>query len=185
MIGKIYSIENLDRSIIYIGSTTRGLSNRWIGHISGYKSWMKGKSSTCSIYPYFKELGHGEFNIRLLESHEIDTKEQLRIHEQAAIERYPNAVNANKAHRTREGYLEQVRNSVNRFKKNHPEQFRERQKKTYAKHREEIIERGRHRVICDCGITYNQSGKTQHLRSRKHHEGMSHHSDVSITSLKL
>lgn len=168
MIGKIYSIKNLDRSIIYIGSTTIGLSNRWAAHMSGFKSWMKGKSSTCAIFPYFKEFGYGEFNIRLLESHEVSNLKELRMLEQAAINRHSTAVNTKRAHQTKEGYLEQVRACMRRFVENHPEKYRERQKRTYNKHRDKIIELARERMMCECGIAYNRSGKTQHMRSRKH-----------------
>ena len=58
MIGRVYEISNDDKSIVYVGSTTRTIEQRWGDHKSDYKRWVEGKKKCgAMIYHSFKEQG--------------------------------------------------------------------------------------------------------------------------------
>jgi hypothetical protein len=162
--GRIYSIENLDRSIIYIGSTTLTMDTRWRAHLAGYKRWFRNCGLGCSIYQMFREHGVGEFNIRLISQHDIENRMELRKLEQDAIEAHPNAINTNRAHLSYEA-LQEVRLA---YREANREKLNQASIKWNTENHDRVIERSRSRCTCDCGIVFNRSGKTQHLRSFKH-----------------
>ncbi|KAF4132055.1 hypothetical protein GN958_ATG12567, partial [Phytophthora infestans] len=54
----------IESDLCYIGSTIKKLSWRWQGHKKNFRSWVEGKHTQMSIFPYFKT--HGIENSRSL-----------------------------------------------------------------------------------------------------------------------
>jgi predicted GIY-YIG superfamily endonuclease len=147
MIGYIYEITNADRSIVYIGSTTQDVEDRWAGHKSKYNEWLKGKDRCgAMIYHHFKQYGIAAFDIQAIEQHEITSKDQLFEFEQLAIDRTPNTCNKRKAHQSL---------STTEYAKQY-----------YATNREKINSK----VECQCGGRYTQKNKYVHVKTNRHKE---------------
>lgn len=76
--GKIYKIESLIGGLVYVGSTTRALSERLGDHVRKHKQFMAGKAVGCTS---FEVLNFPDYKILLVESCPCDTKEQLHTRE--------------------------------------------------------------------------------------------------------
>lgn len=72
--GKIYKLENIQNGKVYIGQTTKSLSERFQGHVSAAKSGSNLKLSRA-IRKY------GEENFVIIEIDSAETKEELNLKE--------------------------------------------------------------------------------------------------------
>ncbi len=73
---KIYTIRcRTDKNLIYVGSTTQTLSQRWTDHIKNCIN-ENGKAYNRSIYKSMREVGHDQFYIDLFEDYPCERKEQ-------------------------------------------------------------------------------------------------------------
>ena len=150
MIGYIYEIFNEDRSLIYIGSTTQTVKQRWNTHTSDYKRWLAGKQGACSIYQHFKEHGIDKFNIKLISEHEIGTKEQLREMEQLAIDATSNTCNRYRAH----GY--DAKTHQQRYYEKNKDTICEKAKQYYEAHKEDMNEKSKKYYEANKDLLKNQ-----------------------------
>lgn len=149
MKGYIYSISNEDKSIVYIGSTSLTIKERWRSHKKDYNAWLRNKRSSCAIYHYFKQHGIENFSISLISEHDVESKDQLREFEQLVIDRTENICNERNSFRTREEYLRQRRAEYQRLK-------------------ETANARRAERIQCGCGMEHRRGDKARHERSQKH-----------------
>jgi hypothetical protein len=86
MIGSIYRIIHLHSNICYVGSTLDTVRNRWQGHRTAYKTWLKDETkSSISIYQYFKEYDIKNFKCILVKEYEVEDKNHLLAYEQLWI----------------------------------------------------------------------------------------------------
>ena len=130
--GRIYKLTSPNTDKVYIGSTTETLNTRLNKHVSDWK-----RRNCSSIYI----LEKGDYKIELLEEVQVESSRDLTKIEQSWIDRFPNAVNKKKAHRTREQKLEW-------FSKNRKET------KNYCK-------------VCDCWLI-GRGAMRVHERRLKH-----------------
>ncbi|KAF4127256.1 hypothetical protein GN958_ATG23570, partial [Phytophthora infestans] len=132
----------IESDLCYIGSTIKKLSWRWQGHKNNFRSWVEGKHTQMSIFPYFKT--HGIENSRSLSK---------------------TAVNKNNAFA-----IDQLRKTESR--KDNKEKFKAYNKEYYRanKHRWDAISKARlaARSNCECGGKYSAANHHVHVRSKKH-----------------
>jgi hypothetical protein len=178
MIGRVYKITNSDESIVYVGSTSKTLKERWCKHKKAFNQWIKGKGHPCSIYHHFQERGVDNFEIQLISVHEVDNRRQLCEFEQLVIDR-SNCVNKNAAlgseERTRESHRVSQRAYYQRHKEDLKESKKERDARYYVANRERLISRSRQYekannfpIHCECGSTHRKAGQKAHERTMKH-----------------
>jgi len=140
---KVYKIISNHGDKVYVGSTTKHyLSARLAQHVTCYKAYKKGTQRYISSYNLFDEYGPENCQIILLEAHPCSNKDELKLKERYYIELLL-CVNKNIPGRTPIEYYNDNKNM--------------------------ILEHQNIKCICDiCGGKYNYSGKTLHLRTKKH-----------------
>jgi hypothetical protein len=145
MIGIIYKIVcNVNPNIIYIGSTTKTLQKRWVGHIYDYK---RKKNVSVSIYEYFDKYDIKNFNIVLIKEYVVIDKYHLSVYEQLWINKYKK-ICVNKINPFKIKFLS---NKV-------------RGKKYYEEHKEELKEK----ITCECGSIIRTDYIHKHIKRKKH-----------------
>ena len=77
--GKVYKICDVNENLVYIGSTTKTLSQRMSGHRSTYK--RKEKTSNWSVFKIFDEYGVDNCKILLLELFPCNSRDELSARE--------------------------------------------------------------------------------------------------------
>jgi len=198
--GLIYRIVcNLNTDIQYIGSTFNELRYRWKSHKGYYKNWLEKKTNKCSIYPYFKQYGIGNFSILPIKKYIVyrehlkDTR-HLRVYEQLWISKSKCVNERNtflilKLSKRLQGikYRERLGDILKQKKKeymNRPDvrQHIYEKNKKYAKenpekmkqYKSEWYDRNKERLsekhICGCGGKYTEGYKKKHFKTKKHQE---------------
>ena len=121
---KIYTVRcRDDNSLIYVGSTTRRLSDRFSGH--------KQNSSCCSLKKYIEDNCNGDWTNWYIELHEefsCKNKEEL-LKREGQVQREIATINKNIAGRT-----------LKEWRLDNPERVAEWNKKYYDKHTNAILE---------------------------------------------
>ena len=144
MKGHIYKIISRNSNKIYIGSTTKMLYQRLLGHENNYRKYKCGKMNYITS---FKILEYGQYHIELIESVEFDTKDELRKLEGYYIQTFKAiCVNKNIAGLTK--------NESSRI-------FR-------VQNRDKINEKQNEILNCVCGKTYTRVNKLRHEKSNYH-----------------
>ena len=128
--GKIYSIRSRSRlELVYIGSTTRPLSERFTEH-------------KCNGHLGKQIIDLGDAYIELVEEFKCENKEQLNRRE-GEIQRSIGCVNQNIAGRTqtewRKDNPDVCKNYSDNWKRNNPEKYKEIRRKRQDTHKEDII----------------------------------------------
>ena len=137
--GKIYKIVDLTNDNIYIGSTCEPkLARRLAQLISGYKSYINGKSHFVTSY---KILENGNYDIQLIESYACCNKDELHAREGLYINTMA-CINKIVAGRTPKEYYEHYKDAINYKKKE--------------------------KYICLCGGIVSHTHKARHNTSQKH-----------------
>lgn len=149
--GKIYKIVDINNNKIYIGSTCFSLEKRLYQHIANYKRYLTGGYNYVSV---FDIIQNNNYRIELLESYKCNNKKELSKREGDLIKLNKiNCVNRKIDGRTkREYYFD----NIDKFKLIH------------KKNIEKMRTKGRKKIKCSCGMSYNYSGKTCHIRTKKH-----------------
>lgn len=145
---KIYGlISRNDSSKIYIGSTTKKyLCQRKAQHQTMYRNYKNG--ATKGYTSAFQIFELGNVDIIQLEKVKCKSKQELRERERYFVEQYKNAVNLNIPNRG-------PKESMINYRKTH---------------KNEIAQRMKTRMICDCGHSILKYAKTKHFQTKKHKE---------------
>ena len=155
MEGKIYKIISINTDKIYIGSTTKSLTERLQGHEYNYKQFQNGKHNYVGSYAIILE---GNCEIQLLEEIEYKTKKELLEREGYYIQKYKDiCVNKNIAGRTYQQYC-----------KDNAEKFREVVKQYRKDNMVKIKEYKNEKLNCVCGGRFTRSNKAQHEKTNMH-----------------
>ena len=142
--GNIYKIVSQNTDKIYIGSTTKSLIKRLLGHEKDYRSYKRGKMNYVTS---FKILEYGQYHIELIESVEFDTKDELRKLEGFYINKYRNIC----INRCVAGQTKQETNKI----------YRVQNRDKLNKHNKQILN-------CLCGKTYTRCNKSNHEKTKFH-----------------
>ncbi len=193
--GKIYTIRcRDDPSLIYVGSTTQPLSQRWTDHKKNAKN-LQNKTDTILLYQSMREKGIDNFYIELYNECPCENREQLSKHEGKLI-REIGTINSNIAGRTIKEYKEDnktklkeyrklyqmteqrqkyekeyyelnkdiIREKVQIYNKNNKENKSKLNRQLYEKNKEKLGTI----ITCECGCSMRLDSKTKHDKSKKH-----------------
>jgi len=137
--GKIYRIVNINNETIYIGSTCQTLSNRLSTHT---------------------HRGNGN-KIILIEECPCETKEQLRMREQAVIEEHERLLNMNRAYvypEQRKGLKLESNRKYYEKNKEKIDQYNQKNKEKISEYKREYREKNKEK-ISEYNREYNQNNK--------------------------
>ena len=171
--GKIYTIRcREDPSLIYVGSTTQLLSQRWTDHKkTATNNSVKNKSYNCYVYQVMREKGLDTFYIELYENHPCDNKEQLTKQEGKII-REIGTINSRIEGRTWNEYYEDNKEHKAKMHKEWYANNREKvleKVKNYVKQNKETLNLYRKScIICECGVSVSYQHKSRHEKTKKH-----------------
>ena len=131
--GKIYAIKSYQTELIYIGSTTRPLSQRLGQHRVNYKNNTGISSKEILKYP--------DYYIELIELFPCNSKEELHKREGYFIKQNSNiCVNCCIAGRTIKEYrndnVEKIKEQCKQYRLTNAEQIKEQRKQRYQKHKQ-------------------------------------------------
>ena len=144
--GKIYAIRAPETDEIYIGSTTRPLSERMAQHRSQCKHWKAGKGGYLTSFKLIEKEGA---YIELIEDYSCESKEQLNRREGEVIRSSANCVNKLIAGRTVVEYKADNKETITEYKRQYrdtnKEAIKEYRRQYNADNKEVINERQRAR----------------------------------------
>lgn len=178
--GKIYTIRCItDATLIYVGSTIESLSQRLTKH-------RYSKKATPSILFYSKVNDWNDWYIELYENFSCNSKEELNKREGEVI-REIGTLNTIVAGRTQQEYRQEEKEIIQERKKeyyeNNKEQVQEYKKKYYEEHsqqekdralrhyinnKDEINEKKKEKITCECGKTFRAVDKSRHNKTLFH-----------------
>lgn len=171
MIGTIYKVYGIGTDLIYIGSTTRTLDDRYDEHKNDYKA------RTCSSKHVFDAAGIENCRIRPIEEYKCDsTYELLRRegeYQKIAKSINDNCVNQNIAGRTdAEWYQDNKPQRLEQMKQwyqdNKPQKLQQ-QKQYDDAHKEQRKARASQPITCPCRTEpFRRDGKSKHEQTDKH-----------------
>ncbi len=138
---KIYTIRwRDDTSLIYVGSTTQKLSQRWTDHKKNAKNPNQ-HDYTMKVYQTMRDKGHDNFYIELYEDFSCDNKEQVAKREGEII-RLIGTLNKQIAGRTLNQYKEETREYKNEYMRQYHTEHKEERSiynKQYREENKEIL----------------------------------------------
>jgi len=150
---KIYKLICSETNRVYIGSTTQKLHRR--------KSKHKASDNDCTS----KEFINPE--IYLIENYPCNNKLELHSKEREYIEN-TDCVNKQLPYRTEKECQEynKAYNKAN-YEKNKKE-LNKKSREYHEKNKQERNKKAREKMTCECGSVITHSGKSQHLKTKKH-----------------
>ena len=142
---KIYTIRTkLNPDLIYIGSTTQNLCDRFSKH--------KCPTSNCKSKEIIN-LGRPYAYIELYENYPCNNREEL-LKRHGEIVRSLNCVNRCIPGRTPKEYSKEYRDE-------HKERLNQNKRDKYNQQR---------KIVCECGGHYHEQHKNRHNKSKKHQQ---------------
>jgi hypothetical protein len=170
--GKIYKIEPIcdhEENEIYIGSTTKQyLSQRFSTHRRCYKQWKEGKYHKFTVYDLFDKYGLENCQIFLLESVNVNSKDELLAREGHFI-RTLKCVNRNVTGRTREEttlqYRQNNKDKISEYNKQYNQNNKDKINEYHKIYDKEY--RGE-KINCECGNIYTLGHRARHFKTIKH-----------------
>ena len=173
--GKIYTIRcRDDTSLIYVGSTTQKLSQRWNDHKQNARNPIM-KEYHFKIYEQMRQYGLDNFYIELYEMCPCESKEQL-FKREGEITRLIGTLNSRIAGRTPQEYHVDNKDHKSEYHKKWYLENKEHVKMKVKQHHEENrdnYEYRKNKVVCECGMTISYTHKSRHYTSKKHNNLMS------------
>lgn len=163
--GKIYAIRSRSRlDLVYIGSTTQRLSERFACHKAQFRKHDQWISS-------FLVIEIGDSYIELIKNYPCASREEL-LRGEGQVQRSMPCVNVNIAGRTpAEWYRDKDYYACNRealidYQKN----YREANPEKALKNKADVKLRNATRYECICGCVPLRGARTMHERSSKHRQ---------------
>jgi hypothetical protein len=173
--GKIYKIEPIcehDECDIYIGSTTKQyLSQRMDKHRSSYKSYKNGKYHNITSFIIFDKYGVENCDIILLESVNVNSKDELHIREAHYIKTLK-CVNKVIPLRTGVEYYKDNETKIKQYYNDNKILILQKNKKYKNDNKDKIKEWKSTVCVCECGLNYTKNNLNQHLQTKKHKQLM-------------
>lgn len=158
--GKIYKVECNITGLIYVGSTTEiKLSTRLSKHKCHYQEWLDGKRGFTTSFEIIK---NNDYQIVLIEDYPCNSDKELEDREKHYI-RSLKCVN-------KLGKLTTTWNERN------PERTKEIKAQWYEANKQRtapiLSERGKERVVCECGMEVCRKGLKSHQKRSEHKNRM-------------
>jgi hypothetical protein len=169
--GKIYTIRcRDDKSLIYVGSTTQMLSQRWQEHKRNSKNPNK-PDYKMRVYDIMREKGLDNFYIELHIECPCENKEQLTKHEGTII-REIGTLNSRIPGRTDKERYDDNHDKCLKYCKEYRENNKDKTKEYRENNKEKIKNRITQPYVCECGSTVQIHAIQRHRRSKKHQKFM-------------
>lgn len=155
---KIYKIVDIGYNEMYIGSTTKKLTERMANHRCSYRA----NKNVGAIKILFDKYGVENCKIELIENFPCNNKEELHKKEGEHIKNN-NCVNKNIAGRTKKEYIKELK------EKNNYIISPEKNKEYYLNFKNKNKDKLKEKKICPiCNGNYNYYSKSVHLKTMKH-----------------
>ena len=187
--GKIYKVVNDVINMVYIGSTTRGLSTRMTDHRSKYKQRL----TTGKQYKQWGDIN--DCKIYLIEDFPCERKEELIKRERFYIEsikctnltlpcctkeelkeqkKQYRSNNKEKIAEKKKQYQIINKEKIKQYYINNKEKIAEQEKQYRIDNKEKLAEKRRIKYNCECGSTILKVDKSKHNKTQKHlnYEGL-------------
>ena len=182
---KVYCINNDVDDEVYVGSTTQPLSKRMVKH----RCDVKTRPNKMKVTQHMASLGIENFYIELLEECPCDNIDQLMKKEGEWIRKIGtlNDKIQGRSHwettkKWREENREKYLQSRREYRQKNIEQVREKDNARYHANKKEIYEKAKEwkstRHVCECGGTYTNSGKSVHMKCKKHQIYLQQHDSI-------
>lgn len=174
--GKIYTIRcKVNTFLIYVGSTTQSLSQRWGGH---KKDSLR--KPQIILYTNIKN-DWDNWYIELYEKFPCGSKEEL-MKKEGEIIRLIGNLNKNVAGRTMKEYDEERKTNPERihqkkeigikYRAEKADEIKINKKEYFQKNSEKIKKDRSIKVKCECGCEVSKGNLGEHRKSVKHHKIM-------------
>ena len=126
--GKIYTIRcSEDPSLIYVGSTTQSLSQRWTDHKDATKNLNSKKYNNNKLYQEIRNKGIDLFYIELYEEYPCENRNQLHKREGEII-RLIGTLNSRIAGRNNQEYYIDNKEYINEKGKEYMKEYNKNKK---------------------------------------------------------
>jgi len=170
--GKIYKIECNITGEVYYGSTTQYyLTNRISAHTTAKICHCVSRSI----------INRGDFNYKIVEYYPCNSKQELETRERWWIE---NNMCINKVipTRTDKEYREDNKDKIavkgRKWYEENRDKVLKRQHEYTINNKEIIKSKQNEKFSCECGGIYTRSNYSRHIKSKKHQDFISHHTDT-------
>ena len=170
--GKIYKIECNITGEVYYGSTTQHyLCDRIGSHRPSRRNY-----SSRSI------IERGNYNYKVIEYYPCDNKKELETQERWWIENNV-CINKNIPTRTDKEWRDENKDKLYEYKKQYYKDTSNKEhhlancKKYKEEHKEELNKKQKEKFTCECGVIYARTNKARHIKSKKHQDFISCHTD--------
>lgn len=193
MIGRVYKIIVNCSNECYVGSTIQECRARWQEHKNNYSKWKNGyKKCICSSFELFDKYDIENCKIILIKEYEVCDRTHLQAYEQIWINKLK-PINRSNPFQIKKLSMKlynkkQVEKNPNyhkeqreKFLENHLNYEKERYykrktknpnlgKERYQKHKEEILQKSKEKITCECGVEITNIHLSRHKRTKKHQE---------------
>lgn len=183
--GKIYKIqptcESADGEVYYGSTTKKYLSQRLVKHRASFKFWSKTKTGGyLRVYTLFEKYGVDNCKIVLVERLDCDSKDKLLAREKHYIQSNKCVNKANPVQTAEEKkqwyeqYYENNKEVINQRKREYNNKHKDvisAKRKVYREQNDLAIKAKKNaKFECECGGSYSNSNKQQHIRCKKHQD---------------
>jgi len=158
--GKIYKLTSDKTNDVYIGSTIQRLCNRKAKHKYDYKRYLKGE---CNYTKSYELIKYDDCKIELIINYPCKDRKELETKEGEYIKNMK-CINIYIAGRTSKERDYYKYHNNEKYKKNKLLS----QKKSYEKRKNQISEKRKVKIKCECGSTFRKSDKARHYKTKKH-----------------
>jgi len=188
--GKIYKVINPQNEIIYIGSTTQTLSQRFCRHehkaignkiillencpCNSREELVKREQELIEQYDnllnkqraYMSEEQHKEYKKKYYEEQYQNNRDKILEKSKIYYEENKNKILENKKEYNKKHY-QKNRDKILEYKKVYDENNKEKAKVYYEKNKNKILEKYKVKIICECGCEISKYNN-KHKKSKKH-----------------
>jgi hypothetical protein len=141
---KVYKIWSPSTEMVYIGSTTQGLSMRLSSHVRDYKLYLNGEKNFISSFEIIK---YGDYKIELIEKIDCECREELCRAEGKFIRNTENCINMCIAGRTHQEWRQENKEKITEYRRQYyqdnKEKINEIHRQYYQENKEKFAENQR------------------------------------------
>lgn len=152
---KIYKIISKNTDKLYIGSTTKDISERLKDHVYAFNYYSLGK--TTDYMRSFEILKLGEYSIVLIRDVNVNNQRELFDEERVEIQSTENVVNKNIPNRSLKQYHQDNKETLNKKTNDY-----------YHANKDRINENNNKKIECECGGKHTHANKLKHSKTQKH-----------------
>lgn len=170
MLGRVYKIVDLLSDDVYVGSTFRELSVRFLGHFT---------CPTTVIGKLMRERGKDRCKIILIKEYEVADVKQLHAYEQLWINK-TKCINKQSAfsirflYRTRYRIYnkDKIRDYMisyrTRYREANRDKLNEIDRLYREANREKIKDKQNQKIDCECAGSFTRANKAKHFKTKQH-----------------